>query len=311
MRLVGIVGLLCSGEGVEHEHTDGHGTDTAGDGSDGTSNGGYAVKVDIAREAEAGGAGGIGHAGGADIDDGGAGLDHIGRDVAGAADGGDEDVGLAAFTGEVFGVGVDAGDGGVAVLLLQHELHHGFAHDVAAPYYDALPAGGGDAVAPEEGEDAQWGGTDEAGQADGEATNVDGVEAIDVLAMIDGLDDFLAVDVAGEGQLDDEAVDASIVVELVDFAEEFGFADGVFETDEGAFKSAGFAGEYFIANVGFATAVVAHKDGGEVGTLMACGHEGFDLLCDFGFDLGGCGFAVDEDRHRVRDFRGGNRVGRG
>ena len=208
-------------------------------------------------------------------------------------------------------MGVDTGDGGVAVLLLQHELHHRFAHDVAAPHYDALPAGGGDAVAPEEGEDAQWGGADEAGETDGEAANVDGVESVNVLAVVDGLDDFLAVDVAGEGQLDDEAVDASIVVELVDFAEEFGFADGVFETDEGTFKSAGFAGEYFIANVGFAAAVVAHKDGGEVGTLMACGHEGFDLLCDFGFDLGGCGFAVDEGRHRVRDFRGGNRVGRG
>ena len=200
---------------------------------------------------------------------------------------------------------VDAGDGGVAMLLLQHELHHGFAHDVAAPHYDALPAGGGDAVAPEEGEDAQWGGADEAGQADGEAADIDGVEAVDVLAMVDGLDDFLAVDVAREGQLDDEAVDASIVVELVDFAEEFGFADGVFETDESAFKSAGFAGEYFIANVGFAAAVVAHKDGGEVGTLMACGHEGFDLLCDFGFDLGGCGFAVDEGRHGVEGLEVG------
>ena len=51
----------------------------------------------------------------ADVDEGCAGLDHLRGDEAGAADGGDEDVGLAGDLAEVLRFGVADGDGGILV----------------------------------------------------------------------------------------------------------------------------------------------------------------------------------------------------
>ena len=46
------------------------------------------------------------------------------------------------------------GDSGVAILLLHHELSHGFAHDVASSEHHAFLARCGDVVSLEQGDDA-------------------------------------------------------------------------------------------------------------------------------------------------------------
>ena len=61
----------------------------------------------------------------------------------------------AAFFLQRLGVAVADGDGGVAVVLLHHELCHRLAHDVAPAEDDAFLAAGLDAVALEQGDDAQ------------------------------------------------------------------------------------------------------------------------------------------------------------
>ena len=144
-----------------------------------------------------------------------------------------EDVGFAGFLPELRTLAVAHGDGGVAVCFLHHELCHGFSHNVGAAQDDAFASGCLNVVTAEQFEDALGRGGYEAGQADGHASHVDGVEAVDILAIVNGLDDFLFGDVAGQGELHDEAVDIGIAVELVDAGQEFFLGHVVFITDEG------------------------------------------------------------------------------
>ena len=283
--------LACL-EGVEHEHADGHGAYTTGNRGDGGAVWCYGGEVYVALQAEACTAYGVGYAGGADVDDGGSGLDHVGGDGCGASHGSDEDVGLPTFGSYVTAVAVEDGDGGVAVLLLHHELGHGLADDVAAAEDDDFLATGGDMVALQEGEDAEGGGADEGWQADGHAAYVDGVEAVDVLAVVYGFGHLLLADVWWQRELDDEAVDGGVVVEATDDGKELLLGDVVLVAEEGALEAAFLACEDFVADVGLAAAVVAYEDGGEVGTLAASGDNLVYCLLDLCLDGRGRGFAV-------------------
>jgi hypothetical protein len=289
-----VVFFLACREGVEHEHADCHGAHAAGYGGDETAAGCDLGELDVAVETEAALAGGVGNTGGAHIDDGGAFFHHVGRDEIGTSDGGDDDVGLSAFVLEGGAVAMADGDGGIAVALLHHELGHGFADDVAAPEDDALFAGGGDVIALQEGEDAFWRGGDIAWQSDCHAPHVDGMEAIDIFAVVDGFDDFLFGDVLGQGELHDETVDVGVVVELMHFVEQFSFADGVFEADEGGLEAARLAGNDFVFDVCLAAAVVAYEHGCEMGPLLTFGNHVGHLLCYFCFYLGCSGLSIDE-----------------
>ncbi len=120
------------------------------------------------------------------------------------------------------------------------------------------------------------------------------MESVDVFGGVDGFDDFLLADVAGEGELDDESVDVGVGVEGGDLVEECLLGDVVFEADERGFESALLAGFYFVGYVGFGAAVVSDEDGGEVGALFAVGEHLLDLGGDFGFYLVGDFFSVDE-----------------
>ena len=82
---------------VVEEHGDGHGADAAGDGGDEGGHLAHAVEVDVPDEALALGAVGVRDAVDADVDDDGAWADH-----------------LAGEGGEVAGMGVAEGHGGVA-----------------------------------------------------------------------------------------------------------------------------------------------------------------------------------------------------
>ena len=146
----------------------------------------------------------------------------------GFADGGDEDVGAAAEAGEVAAAAVGHGDGGVAPGALGHEeQREGLAHDHAAPQHHDARAFGGDVVFEEEALAAQGGAGDEAARVlEGELGDVFGVEAVDVLAGVDGADDGGFVDVAGRRALHQDAVDGGVGVELADHGEQFLLAGG-------------------------------------------------------------------------------------
>ena len=126
------------------------------------------------------------------------------------------------------------------------------------------------------------------------------MKAVDVLARIDGFDHAVLVDVRGEGELHDEAVDAFVGVEAFDFAEQFAFGDiGVkLKLDRG--DAAASAGTNLVAHIEFAPAVVSHQEGGETGRPMPLGHVAAHGEGDVGFDLCGHCIAIDEQWRVVR-----------
>ena len=107
-------------------------------------------------------------------------------------------------------------DGGVTEVLLHHQLCHRFAHDVRPSENDTVLSRGLYAVALQQRDDAERCGGDEAGQAYRHASDIDGVEAVNVFLPADFLYYVLLVDVTRQRQLHDEAINVVVVVQLVD-----------------------------------------------------------------------------------------------
>ena len=120
------------------------------------------------------------------------------------------------------------------------------------------------------------------------------MEAVDVLAVVDGLDDFLFGDMAGKRELHDEAVDLRVLIETLDGFEKFLFGHVILVADKGRAESAGLAGFYFVGHIGFAAAVVADKDGCEMGAAFALCHHFFDFRGNLAFDVVSSLFSVNE-----------------
>ena len=222
------------------------------------------------------------------------GLDHLRGDEAGAADGGDEDVSLARDGGEIDGLAVADGDGGGGV---EKQHRHGLANDVRATEDDGVFAGDGEVAAMHHFHHARGGAGLKAGLARDEAADVDGVEAVDVFGGGDGFEEALGIDVFGERELDEDAVDLVAAVEGVDHGEEFVGGDGLGGGDHLRVDSELAAGLDFAADVDLAGSDVADEDDGEARTKLMEG-EGLDFRGDFGLDLGGDGDSVKDDWSR-------------
>lgn len=255
-------GLLGGVEGVLEEHGDGHGTDAAGDGGDGAGDFGAGVVVGITDEAIATFGIGVIFAVDADIDDDSAWFEHIAGDHFGAADGGDDDIGFFEVGVEVAGPAVADGDGGVGFL---EEHGDGKANDIGAADDDGIGATDFDTTSFEEDHTAVGGTGDKAWFAPfhGEAADVEGVEAVDIFADVDGVKDSFFVDMVGEGELDEDAVDGGVGVEFLDEGEEVVLAD-IFGAFVGDGADTGFgAGAFFHTDVGGRGGIIADKDSGE------------------------------------------------
>lgn len=167
-------------------------------------------------------------------------------------------------------------------------LRDGFAHDVASAEHNAFLARGFDVVVLQQCQDAKRRGGDEAGQADGHASDIDGMEAVDILAVVDGHDDFLFVDVLWQRQVCTmEAIDVSVFVEPVDAGQQLLFRDVVLIADECRLESALFACDDLVLDVGLRAAVVAHEHSGQMRLLLSVGNHLLNLFCNL--LLYGCG----------------------
>ena len=124
------------------------------------------------------------------------------------------------------------------------------------------------------------------------------MEAVDILAVVDGLDDPLLRNVAWQRELYDESVDVGVGVELFDGLQELRFLYGVLEADECGLESAPLAGLDLVGNVGFGASVVAHEYGCQVGAFAALGHHLFNSGRYLGLDLFGSSLSVDKS-HRM------------
>ena len=119
------------------------------------------------------------------------------------------------------------------------------------------------------------------------------MEAVHVLAVVNGLDDFLLVDMLGQGQLHDEPVDVSVVVQARHARQEFILRYVVLIADERRLESAGLAGQHLVLYVGLRTAVVPHEHSGQVWLLLATGHHLLYFLGNLSLDGRRRCFSVD------------------
>ena len=133
----------CS-DGIAHEHGDGERADAAGNGSERAGDL-RDIGMDVADDGggvfaeffeavgkvaeDFGGLLRVGDAIDADVNDGGSGLHIIGFDKGGAADGGDENIGITQVLLQVARLGMADGDSGIG---LNEQQRHGLAYNVAA-----------------------------------------------------------------------------------------------------------------------------------------------------------------------------------
>ena len=196
----------------------------------------------------------------ADIDERGAGLDHLRRDEAGPADGGDENVGLPRNLSEIPGLGVANRHGGVFV---QQQDRHGLAHNVAAAHDDGVLTGDGNVAALENLDHARRRAGRERRAAGKQAARIDGMKSVHVFRRIDRIQQTLGVDVRGQRKLDQDAVDLVARVELSDQRVHLFGGDGVGRRDEVAVDPEFGAGLHLAANVNLRCCHVAHQHRGQ------------------------------------------------
>ena len=161
----------------------------------------------------------------------------------------------------------------------------------------------------QEREDALRRGRDEAGKSDGHASHVDGMEAIDVLPIVDGLSDAPFVDVLRERQLHDKSVNVLVLVQFVNAGQQFLLRHVIFIADECRLETTRFAGQHFVFYIGFASSVVSDEDGSQVGLFESGLDKRFHLFSNLLFDFGRSGLSV-YDCHDSWYLYNGIKIGR-
>ena len=122
--------------------------------------------------------------------------------------------------------------GGIAILFLHHQLSHRLTNDVGTSEDDTLLAAGLDVITLQKRDDAKGRGRDEARQTNRHTTYVDGMEAIDILTIVDRLNNLLLIDMLWQRQLHDEAINIVVLVQLIDTGQQFCLRDVSLKTNE-------------------------------------------------------------------------------
>ena len=120
------------------------------------------------------------------------------------------------------------------------------------------------------------------------------MEAIDVLARIDPIQDAPIVDLARERQLDQDAMDRRVGIQSVDRLEESRLRDVGREPVDRAVHAGGLAGVPLVANVDPAGGVVAHEDDREAGDSPGLAQQEGCLRGDFPPNLLGEGLSIED-----------------
>ena len=164
------------------------------------------------------------------------------------------------------------GDGGIAILLLHHKLSHRLAYNVGASEHHTFLATCLYAVELQQCYDAQRRCRDEAWQTDGHPAYVDRMEAVDILAVVDGHDNLLLVDMAWQRQLHDEAINVGIVVEPFHAGKKLLLSNVILVAYEGGLEAALLAGNNLVLDIRLASSVVANKDSSKMWLLASIGN---------------------------------------
>ncbi len=141
-----------------------------------------------------------------------------------------------------------------------------------------------------------------------EASDVVGMEAVDILHRIDPLDDRGLLDLWRQRQLHQDAVDLRVAVEVIDEGEQRDLRGRGGQIVRDGADADLLAGAALVAHVNLRGRVMADLDHGEGGPPPAARQRSLDLVADLGFDLRRQCAAVDQlRRHRdcsTRSLRG-------
>ncbi|MPN34500.1 hypothetical protein SDC9_181994 [bioreactor metagenome] len=119
------------------------------------------------------------------------------------------------------------------------------------------------------------------------------MEAIHVLGGRDGLDDLVVVNVLGQRQLHQDAVDARVVVQRFHAGQQFGLGHRRFVLFQHGMKARFLAGLYLVAHVDLRRLVVTHQNHRQT-RRDSLGFERSGACSDFGAELSGEGLAIDD-----------------
>ena len=220
-------------------------------------------------------------------------LDHIALEEAGNSEGSYDDVGRLSVLFDVLGAAVADSHGAVTRFGLGREqIGNRTAHYVAAAEHDAVLAPGLDAVFLKQGYDAVGSGAYECVESEAETADVLGVESVDILGRADGHNDLLFVDMLGKRKLDDEAVDAVVVVQSFDLGKQFFLGGAGGKTKHGAVESDLFAGAFLVGYICLARSVISHEDRGQMRPAPAFVKEIINFGCDLSLKVCRCGSSV-------------------
>lgn len=135
----------------------------------------------------------------------------------------------------------------------------------------------------EHGHDALRCAGPEYGTSLGEAPEVVGMEAVDILLRIDPIDDFIGVELRGEGALHQNPMHRRIGIEGIKLPENLRRGGVAVIAMKLGGNADGFTGPRLIADVDFRGGIVTHKNHCEPGTRQALGLAGCNGSCDLRF----------------------------
>ena len=198
---------------------------------------------------------------------------------------------MASHGGQISRAAVRDGDRGVGS---QKHHGHGLAYDVgAADHHGVLAAQILHADGFQHLHAAVGSAGLEANFTHHQRTGAGHVEAVHILGGGDGFDDLVVVNMLGQGQLHQNAVDAGVVVQRFDAGQQLGFSHGSVVLFQHGMKAHVFAGLDLVAHIDLRGLVVAHQNDGQAGR-DALGFESCRTRGDFLAQLFGEGFAVDD-----------------
>ncbi len=219
-----------------------------------------------------------------------AGFHHVGGQHVALADGGHDHIGLQRHGFQVGGGTVAQGDRGV---FLQQHQRHGLADDVAAANHHGMLAAQIVADAVQHLHAAIRRAGPEARLAHHQGAGAGDVETVHVFCRCNRFNDFLRINVRGQRQLHQDAVDGGVLVERFHARQQFGFGQGGGVLLQHRVQAGVMAGLDLVAHIDLAGRVFADQHHGQT-RRDATGAQGGRALGDFGPQLFGEGVAVDE-----------------
>lgn len=149
---------------------------------------------------------------------------------------------------------------------MHEKKRHGFSHDVATAKHDRIGAFDRDFIAAKNLHTARGSAGDKSPTIAYELAKVDGVEAIDVFGRSDGFKNALGIDLRGQRELDQDAVDIIVVVQVGDEPEHEvgGYVGGWSVKPMGHAEL--FAGSNLAFDVDVRGGIFADENGCEAGT---------------------------------------------